>query len=66
VFNVTLPFADPLLGRAGDDELIVVVKTVSASDAKLTFESVNIRRAIRPEPRRAPPASPQGAPRGLS
>ena len=46
-FNVTLPFADPLLGRAGDDELIVVVKTVSGSDGKITFDPVNIRRAIR-------------------
>jgi hypothetical protein len=46
-FDVTLPFADPLLGRAGDDELIVVVKTVSASDGRVTFDPVNIRRAIR-------------------
>jgi hypothetical protein len=46
-FNVTLPLADPLLGRAGDDELFVVVKTVSASDGKITFDPVVIRKAIR-------------------
>ena len=46
-FNVTLPLAEPLLGRAGDDELIVVVKTVSASDNKITFDPANIRRAVR-------------------
>jgi hypothetical protein len=46
-FNVTLPFAEPLLGRAGDDELIVIVKTVNASDGRVTFDPVNIRRAIR-------------------
>ncbi|HEX7317654.1 MAG TPA: hypothetical protein VF297_27375 [Pyrinomonadaceae bacterium] len=47
-FNVTLPYSDaPLLGRAGDDELIVVVKTVNASDGKITFDSVIIRRAVR-------------------
>ena len=46
-FNVTLPLTEPLLGRAGDDELIVIVKTVSASDGKITFDPVNIRRAIR-------------------
>lgn len=46
-FDVTLPFADPLLGRAGDDELIVVVKTLSASDGRVTFDPVNIRRPIR-------------------
>jgi hypothetical protein len=45
--DVTLPLADPLLGRAGDDELIVVVKTVSASDGKVTFDPVNLRRPIR-------------------
>jgi hypothetical protein len=45
--NVTLPLAEPLLGRAGDDELIVVVKTVNASDGRVTFDPVNIRRAIR-------------------
>lgn len=46
-FNVTLPYADPLLGRAGDDELIVVVKTVNATDNKITFDPVINRRAIR-------------------
>lgn len=46
-FDVALPFAEPLLGRAGDDELFVVVKTVSASDGKITFDPVIIRRAIR-------------------
>jgi hypothetical protein len=46
-FNVTLPLAEPLLGRAGDDELFVVVKTLSASDGKITFDPVVIRRAIR-------------------
>lgn len=46
-FNVTLPYANPLLGRAGDDELIVVVKTVSAHDGRVTFDPVIIRRAIR-------------------
>src|SRR5215212_823080 len=46
-FDVTLPFADPLLGRAGDDELFVIVKTVSASDGKITFDPVIIRKAIR-------------------
>lgn len=46
-FDVALPLADPLLGRAGDDELFVVVKTVSASDGKITFDPVIIRRAIR-------------------
>lgn len=46
-FEVTLPLANPLLGRAGDDELFVVVKTVSASDGKITFDPVVIRRAIR-------------------
>jgi hypothetical protein len=46
-FNVTVPLADPLLGRAGDDELIVVVKTVSASDGRVTFDPVNIRKAVR-------------------
>ena len=46
-FNVTLPLADPILGRAGDDELFVIVKTVSASDGKITFDPVIIRRAIR-------------------
>jgi hypothetical protein len=45
--DVDLPFADPLLGRAGDDELFVIVKTVSASDGKITFDPVIIRRAIR-------------------
>jgi len=46
-FEVALPLAQPLLGRAGDDELFVVVKTVSASDGRVTFDPVNIRRAIR-------------------
>lgn len=46
-FAVTLPFAEPLLGRAGDDELFVVVKTVNDSDGKITFDPVIIRRAIR-------------------
>jgi hypothetical protein len=46
-FNVTVPLADPLLGRAGDDELIVVVKTVSASDGKITFDPIVIRKAVR-------------------
>jgi hypothetical protein len=46
-FDVALPFADPLLGRAGDDELFVIVKTVSASDGKITFDPVVIRKAIR-------------------
>jgi hypothetical protein len=46
-FDVTLPLADPLLGRAGDDELIVIVKTVSASDGRVTFDPVNIRKPIR-------------------
>ena len=46
-FEVTLPYANPLLGRAGDDELIVVVKTVGASDGRVTFDPVIIRRAIR-------------------
>lgn len=46
-FNVTLPLADPLLGRAGDDELFVIVKTVSASDGKITFDPVIIKRGIR-------------------
>jgi hypothetical protein len=46
-FNVTLPLADPLLGRAGDDELFVIVKTVSASDGKITFDPVIIKRGLR-------------------
>lgn len=46
-FNVTLPLAEPLLGRAGDNELFVIVKTVSASDGKITFDPVIIRKAIR-------------------
>ncbi|MFL6332172.1 MAG: hypothetical protein ACJ754_02405 [Pyrinomonadaceae bacterium] len=46
-FNVTVPLAAPLLGRAGDDDLIVVVKTVSAPDGKITFDPVNIRKAVR-------------------
>lgn len=46
-FNVDLPLTDPLLGRAGDNELFVVVKTVSASDGKITFDPVIIRKAIR-------------------
>jgi hypothetical protein len=46
-FNVTLPLADPLLSRAGDDELVVIVKTVSASDGKITFDPVIIRKAVR-------------------
>jgi hypothetical protein len=46
-FNVTLPLADPLLGRAGDNELFVVVKTVNTSDGKITFDPVIIRQAIR-------------------
>jgi hypothetical protein len=46
-FNVTVPLAAPLLGRAGDDDLIVVVKTVSVSDGKITFDPVNIRKAVR-------------------
>jgi hypothetical protein len=46
-FDVTLPFADPLLGRAGDDELIVIVKTASASDGRVTFDPVNIRKPLR-------------------
>ena len=46
-FNVTLPLAEPLLGRAGDDELLVVVKTVSASDGRVTFDPVIIRKPVR-------------------
>jgi hypothetical protein len=46
-FSVAVPPDDPLLGRAGDDELIVVVKTVNSSDNKVTFDPVNIRRAVR-------------------
>ncbi|HEX8146403.1 MAG TPA: hypothetical protein VF591_04290 [Pyrinomonadaceae bacterium] len=46
-FDVALPLADPLLGRAGDDELFVVVRTVSASDGKITFDPVVIRKAVR-------------------
>lgn len=46
-FDVALPLAQPLLGRAGDDELFVVVKTVNDSDGKITFDPVIIRRAIR-------------------
>lgn len=46
-FDVTLPYANPLLGRAGDDELIVVVKTVSAPDGRVTFDPVINRRAVR-------------------
>lgn len=45
--DVALPLAQPLLGRAGDDELFVIVKTVSATDGKITFDPVIIRRAIR-------------------
>lgn len=46
-FNVVLPLPDPRVGRAGDDELIVIVKTVNASEGKITFDPVIIRRAIR-------------------
>lgn len=46
-FDVALPLAEPLLGRDGDDELFVIVKTVSASDGRVTFDPVIIRRAIR-------------------
>lgn len=46
-FNVVLPLADPMLGRPGDDEVFVVVKTVSASDGKITFDPVVIRKAVR-------------------
>ena len=45
--DVTLPLDEPLLGRAGDDELIVVVKTVNDFDGKITFDPVNIRKAVR-------------------
>jgi hypothetical protein len=46
-FDVVLPLADQLLSRAGDDELFVIVKTVNASDGKITFDPVIIRKAIR-------------------
>lgn len=46
-FDVAVPFADPLIGRAGDDELIVVVKTVSANDGRITFDPVVIRKTVR-------------------
>ena len=46
-FDVTLPLADPVLARPGDDELFVVVKTANASDGKITFDPVVIRKAVR-------------------
>lgn len=46
-FNVVLPLANPMLGRAGDDELFVIVKTVHASDGKITFDPVIIRKGVR-------------------
>lgn len=45
-FDLTLPLAE-VLGRPGDDELLVVVKTVSTADGKITFDPVLLRQAIR-------------------
>jgi hypothetical protein len=46
-FNVVVPLAEGLLSQPGDDELVVVVKTASASDGKITFDPVVLRKAIR-------------------
>lgn len=46
-FDVVVPLDDRMLGRAGDDELVVIVKTASASDGKVTFDPVVLTKAIR-------------------
>lgn len=45
-FDLTLPLDGGLLSRPGDDELVVVVKAVSAADGKITFDPVVLRKAI--------------------
>lgn len=46
-FNLELPLADPVLGQPGDDELIVVVKSVGNNDNKVTFDPVILRKPVK-------------------
>lgn len=46
-YVVSLPMPDPVFAESGDDELVVVVKTVNRSSRKISFDPVIISRPIR-------------------
>ncbi|MDQ3806412.1 MAG: hypothetical protein M3416_21595 [Acidobacteriota bacterium] len=46
-FQITIPFAQGLVGAPGDDELHTVVRSVNAGAKKITFDAVFLPRPIR-------------------
>src|SRR6478672_2771578 len=43
---VTIPFAPEVLEQPGDNELVVVVKTVNDANRRITFDTTTIRRPV--------------------